>query len=93
MNVPVEFIVLAITGWVGVLTWIFKSKASSYDQHLRECGERRVADGKTDATVEQRIKSIERNSNQTETAVGWLGDCMIMLGARLGVDLPERPKS
>jgi hypothetical protein len=55
MNVPVEFIVLAITGWVGVLTWIFKSKASSYDQHLRECGERRVADGKTDATVEQRL--------------------------------------
>lgn len=92
MNVPVDLITAAIWAVVGLCIWIFLDSKKKYDAHLRECNERRINEGRMDATTQQRIETIEENSCQTERSVGWLGDCMIRLGTKLNIDLPDRPE-
>lgn len=92
MNVPTEVITAGIWALVGVCVWIFLDKTKKYDAHLRECNQRRIDDGRLDADVSRRIQTIEENSCQTERTVGWLGDCMIRVGTKLDVDMPDRPE-
>ncbi len=92
MNVPTEFINAIIWAFVGVLVWIWNQKTKAYDMHLKECNERRQKDAVTDATVAERICNIERNSNKNRGEIAWLGDCIINLGAKLNVQLPDRPE-
>lgn len=92
MNVPTEVLLAAMGLLIGVLSWIFTSKTKAYDEHLKECNDRREAEATLAATTEQRLCAIEESSGRTERCVGWLGNCMSRLGRNLNIDLPDRPE-
>lgn len=91
MKIPVEFINAVILALVGLAIWIAQDRMKKYDAHLKECNERRAIDAATDATTKQRICTIEGNSNRNRAEISWLGDCIIQVGTKLSVDLPDRP--
>ncbi len=92
MNVPLEVILAVTWGFIGILVWIWNQKTKTYDQHLRECNSRRVNEATADATIQERICVIERNSNKNGREIQWVGDCIIEMGAKLRVELPDRPE-
>ena len=74
-------------GLVGVLAWMFKQKADKLDKHVEDCNERHVMHGK----LETRTIAIEEEIRDAKKQVTWIGDCVMRVGTKLDVDLPDRP--
>ena len=64
---------------VSIIAWLFKKKIDAYDKHLDECNRRAVSAGRT----EERIENME-------CTVNWLGNCIVRIGTKMGVELPDK---
>ena len=77
----------ALGGFVGILAWLLKQKSEKLDKHVEACNERHVAYGQ----LETRTVAIEQEIRDARKQVTWIGDCVMRVGTKLDVDLPERP--
>lgn len=65
-----------------------KARREAFEAHIRECNEKKTHTALTD----QRIKEIETQLLSGHNTFRWLGDCVVSIGAKLDVHLPERPR-
>ena|SRR3990167_4657178 len=72
---------------VTIVGYLLKKRLETYDKHLEECNKRAVITGRTD----ERLKVVEAEVMKTHTAAQWLGSCILIIGTKMGVDLPDRP--
>ena len=78
---------LLLGGIVAILSWIFRKKAAEYDKHLADCNARHVEQGQ----METRLESVESEIKHGKRQINWIGDCVIRIGSKMDVDLPDRP--
>lgn len=74
-------------GIMSITAWLFKGRMVAYDKHLDECRERAVTQGRMD----ERLISVEAQVKGIRATVHWVGDCMMTVGTKLDVKLPDRP--
>ena len=74
-------------GSMSLVSWFFKKRMEAYDKHLEECRHRAVVQGRMD----ERLIGMEVQAKGIQTNVQWVGDCMVTVGAKLAVKLPDRP--
>lgn len=72
---------------MSIAMWFFKKRMEAYDEHLRECRERAVVT----AHMDERLATVEGQISGIHSTVHWVGDCIVTVGARLDVKLPDRP--
>ena len=77
-----------VGGFMAIVGWLFKKRMEAYDKHLDECSKRAVVIGRMD----ERLCTVESQTKGINTTVHWVGDCMVTLGVKLDVDLPNRPQ-
>ncbi len=81
--------VFAILGVVmSVIAWLIKHRLEVYDKHLEECREQEIIMGRMD----QRLIAVENEVCGLRKSSHWIGDCVTIIGAKLGVSLPSRPE-
>ncbi len=72
---------------MAINAWLLKGKIREYDKHLTECNHRAVNTGQ----MEQRLETVEQETKYTRRTLHWVGDCLMTIGTKMGVNLPERP--
>lgn len=77
-----------VGGFMAIAGWLFKKRLETYDEHLKECQDRAV----TMARMDERLSGVECQVKGIHSTVQWFGDCITTVGAKLGVDLPARPR-
>ena len=65
---------------MSIIAYLFKRKIEAYDKHLDECRAHAIASGR----MEERMERVEKNTN-------WVGNCVVAIGTKLGVQLPNQP--
>ena len=75
-------------GIMSITAWLFKGRMAAYDKHLEECRDRMVTQGRMD----ERLISVEAQVKGIRTNLHWVGDCMLTVGSKLDVKLPDRPQ-
>lgn len=76
-----------IGGLVSIIGIFFKKKMDAYDKHLDECHVKDIAHGIT----AERVSALDKQMGSVRSDLHWLGDCMVTMGAKLEVNLPDRP--
>ena len=59
----------------------------AFEAHIKFCGEKEVVA----ALLEQRLVVVETAIQSGRKTIHWLGDCMMVIAAKLDIELPERP--
>ena len=82
-HIETDSILAAAIGGIGVLISIIgffiKKRMDLYDRHLEECNRRAIVTGQMNTRVER----VERD-------VRWVGNSIVSIGTKLGVELPEK---
>ena len=90
-NHGLDYILTAAFTALGTLVTIvghlIKKRMEVYDKHLDECRERAVTIGR----MEQRLIAVESEIAGIRKYSHWVGNCIVTIGAKLGVELPDRP--
>ena len=73
--------------FISLISWLSRKRMEAYDKHLEECRERAVVVGRMD----ERLHSVEYNVTGLRTSMHWVGNCIVIVGAKLDVKLPDRP--
>ncbi len=88
----VDFILSVIVGAMATLLtvtgWLLKNKFRLYDKHL----EASLGDMRLLERHDERIDDVQADLKFNTAETRWLGDCMMMLGAKLNTKIPPRPK-
>lgn len=81
-----------IDGLLGVLIamlgYFIKKKAEAWDAHIEECRLKATNTGK----LEQTVEGLKKDAEAVHRGLTWVGDCIITIGAKMDVKLPERPQ-
>lgn len=77
-----------LTGMFAVIGWLFKGKLKAFDKHIEECNQKAVETGK----MQEKLSSLEVQADRSRITLDWIGDCLITIGAKQELKLPERPK-
>lgn len=81
--------VFAVLGIImSVIAWLIKHRLEVYDKHIEECQGQEVIMGRMD----QRLMAVENEVCGLRKTSQWIGDCVTVIGSKLGVDLPSRPE-
>lgn len=89
VHISGEWLVAAL---LAIIAWMVRAKTHVWDKHIEECHNKAIQDGLDAGKDEQRLVSLESQTIHTRATLHWIGDCMMVVGTKVGVDLPERPK-
>lgn len=84
--------VSVLSGVFGVITWLIKDKLRRYDKHLEECQLREIERATATESTGQRLSYLETQMDAARIQLHWFGDCMMVMGVKLDLKLPERPR-
>lgn len=78
----------AIGGLTGIVGFFLRTKLQEYDDHLNYCSQKERLEGATD----EKIATLQKEVDNARRSLHWIGNCMMMIGAKLDVMLPPRPQ-
>lgn len=77
---------------LAVIAWLIRSKTHMWDKHITDCHTKSVQEGVDQGKNEQRLTAIETQLPGIRSNLCWVGDCIWVIGTKIGADLPERPE-
>ncbi len=64
-----------------------EARLAKFDLHIATCAEKNTAI----ALMHQKVEALARQAHEDSRQREWLGDCVVAIGAKMEVRLPERP--
>lgn len=78
-----------ILGLLALVTWLLRGKIKKYDDHLDKCADKEAAE----AVLSNQVESLDERVVKLQDSNEWVGDCIVSIGARMKVELPDRPSN
>lgn len=89
MHFSGEWLVAAL---LAIIAWFLRTKTRVWDKHIEDCHAKAITEGVDQGRNEQRLSDLESQMLGVRANMHWVGDCIWVIGTKIGADLPERPK-
>lgn len=83
-----EVIDIAIGVVIMILSYFLRGKLKGYDDHVEKCQAQEIRA----AGVEAKADALQDDVKSMSGTLQWVGDCILTIGAKMDLSLPDRPK-
>ena len=83
-------VVIAVL-FTGIL-YFMKAKIATWDKHISESHAKDIDRGRQEAVVKTKLDVVEGQLENGRKTMHWIGDCVLTIGSKLDVKLPDRPE-